>query len=243
MDDLVRTGADEMEVSLIFEEDGNQYKVIRKRDKRRGQSALDLFIEDGGEFIPISGNRIDETQSKIQSLIKLDYDTYLCTAYLSQGKADMFATKKPNERKEVLAEILNLSSYDKLMSFAREERKELQSEAEIVQRELYGLETRLEDEDTVIATKEKVDSRLENMQTEEKRSGEKLDEYYDIYREKSGLIKTLESNREILLRTQREISDLKKEGKSIERRIESYTALLKKRKILNMHIIGLGAIA
>lgn len=228
MDDLVRTGADEMEVSLIFEEDGNQYKVIRKRDKRRGQSALDLFIEDGGEFIPISGNRIDETQSKIQSLIKLDYDTYLCTAYLSQGKADMFATKKPNERKEVLAEILNLSSYDKLMSFAREERKELQSEAEIVQRELYGLETRLEDEDTVIATKEKVDSRLENMQTEEKRSGEKLDEYYDIYREKSGLIKTLESNREILLRTQREISDLKKEGKSIERRIESYTALLKK---------------
>ncbi len=120
MDDLVRTGADEMEVSLIFEEDGNQYKVIRKRDKRRGQSALDLFIEDGGEFIPISGNRIDETQSKIQSLIKLDYDTYLCTAYLSQGKADMFATKKPNERKEVLAEILNLSSYDKLMSLSRE---------------------------------------------------------------------------------------------------------------------------
>lgn len=228
IDDLVRTGADEMEVSLIFEEDGNRYKVIRKRDKRREQSSLDLFIEDSGEFIPISGNRIDETQSKIQNLIKLDYDTYLCTAYLSQGKADMFATKKPNERKEVLAEILNLSNYDRLAELAREERNRLQSEAEIVQRELYGLETRIEDEAAVKDTKKKVDSELEDMQIKEKETGEELDGYYEVYREKSGLVKSLEGSRENLIRTQEEIVDLKKEENELKTRIKSYKTLLER---------------
>ena len=47
IDDLVRSGTDDMEVAFTFEEEGNIYKVIRKRDKRRGQSALRSYDKTG----------------------------------------------------------------------------------------------------------------------------------------------------------------------------------------------------
>ncbi len=228
IDDLVRSGAEDMEVSFTFEEDGNQYKIIRKRDKRRGQSSLDLFIEEGGVFTPISGNRIDETQSKIQQLIKLDYDTYLCTAYLSQGKADMFAIKKPNERKEVLSEILNLSSYDRLAELAKEERGGLQSEAEILKREVYGLEARVGDEDKVSKARDMVEEELRTRQKKEQAIGERLDAYYKTYREKSSLIKSLEGYRGNLERVKEELQQLKKEEAQLLTRIKSYREVLKR---------------
>lgn len=228
IDDLVRTGADEMEVVFTFEEDENQYKIIRKRDKKRQQSSLDLFIEADGEFTPISGNTISETQSKIQHIIKLDYDTYLCTAYLSQGKADMFAVKRPNERKEVLAEILNLSSYDRLEELAQEERRLLKGDAEMLEREIKGLEDRLEDEEVTAKQLREVSAELDARQADDEEIGRRLEEKSRLYQEKRGLIKSLEGYRANLARVDREILRFKKEESGLTTKIQSYKLLLKR---------------
>jgi exonuclease SbcC len=46
--------------------------------------------------------------------IKLDYETFINSAYLRQGRADEFMLKRPTERKEILAELLKLNQYDEL---------------------------------------------------------------------------------------------------------------------------------
>ncbi|MFH1647970.1 MAG: SMC family ATPase, partial [Chloroflexota bacterium] len=101
------------------------YRIIRKRTRPRkaggaGQSSLDLHIGADGHFRPIDGNSIPETQAKITSeVLHMDYDTFINSAYLRQGRADEFTRQAPARRKEVLGSILGLDIYDDLEDRAK----------------------------------------------------------------------------------------------------------------------------
>ena len=68
---------------------------------------------------PITGNVIRETQAKIDHTVGMDYDTFINSAFLLQGRADEFTNKTPADRKAVLAGILGLDTYDRLQELAR----------------------------------------------------------------------------------------------------------------------------
>ncbi|MBU2535015.1 MAG: SMC family ATPase [Chloroflexota bacterium] len=125
-DELVHTGQKEMEVEFDFAVGGQPYRIIRKRARPKrssgaGQSILEFqMATDGGGFKSISGNSIAQTQQKISSTLHMDYDTFINSAFLRQGRADEFTTKRPIERKEVLANILGLSYYEQLEDKAKE---------------------------------------------------------------------------------------------------------------------------
>ncbi len=63
-------------------------------------------------------------------MLRLSYETFVNSSLLLQGRADMFTTKKPAERKEVLAEILGLGRYEALSERAREREREDRADAE-----------------------------------------------------------------------------------------------------------------
>ncbi|MFS8501663.1 MAG: SMC family ATPase [Caldicoprobacter sp.] len=226
VDDLVRTGADDMEVAFSFEEDGQVYKVVRKRDKRRGQSSLDFMMMKDGVFVPISGNRIDETQHKIQEVIKLDYETYLCTGYLSQGKADLFATKKPNERKEILAEILNLSVYDKLERKALDKRNEVQNSLEMLEREIELLQQQIAEKEAVQSDMLQVQNAIEELQAKEKSLREQLEVLSRQKEEKNAIKKRIEYHQQQLVLEQKQLTALEKDRVDLQGRIEEYKKVL-----------------
>jgi DNA repair exonuclease SbcCD ATPase subunit len=69
---------------------------------------------------PLTGDMIRETQARIDQTVGMDYDTFINSAFLVQGRADEFATKTPSERKAVLSKILGLETYDRLQVRARE---------------------------------------------------------------------------------------------------------------------------
>ncbi len=124
-DELVHTGQKEMEVEFDFAVGGQPYRIIRKRAKPRrasgaGQSILEFQMATDGGFKSISGNSIAQTQQKITGTLHMDYDTFINSAFLRQGHADEFTTKRPIERKEVLANILGLSYYEQLEDKAKE---------------------------------------------------------------------------------------------------------------------------
>jgi DNA repair exonuclease SbcCD ATPase subunit len=102
--------------------DGLDYRVIRKRSKARktGQSWLDFQVRNNGSWKPLSGATIRETQQSIVSALRMDYDTFANSAYLRQGHADEFTKKEPGRRKQVLADILGLNTYEKLEGGAKE---------------------------------------------------------------------------------------------------------------------------
>jgi DNA repair protein SbcC/Rad50 len=129
-DELVRIGTTEMEVDFEFLLEGSRYRVIRKRDRRaRGQSTLELQIEVDGVAHAMTEPSLRATQAKIIELLHLDYDTFINSAFLLQGRADEFTTKAPMERKQILADILGLSLYDEYESRAKEQARAKDIEA------------------------------------------------------------------------------------------------------------------
>lgn len=112
-DDLVFLGQKEMHVTLDFEQEGVTYRVHRRRESgKRGRGSLEAFvIQADGNLQTITEGSMRETQSRINTILHLDYETFVNSAFLQQGKADAFTTKTPAERKRILSDILGLDRW------------------------------------------------------------------------------------------------------------------------------------
>ncbi len=118
---LCRIGANEMRVEFDFLLDGVHYRVIRTwRRTKRGNPGLELQIANDGNYRTLSeGAGINRTQEQINQLLALDYETFINSAFIVQGRADEFTQKNARQRKEVLGQILGLGHYDRLQGMAR----------------------------------------------------------------------------------------------------------------------------
>ncbi len=135
--ELIRQGASSMEVEFEFELDQNVYRVLRKRESRgRGQSVLEFQIKAGDAFRPLTENSVRATQDRITTLLHMEYDTFVNSAYIQQGKADAFTTMAPADRKALLSQILGLGDYDIYETRAKERLKETERTLAIVETRL-----------------------------------------------------------------------------------------------------------
>jgi exonuclease SbcC len=151
-DDLVRIGADEMSVLFMFEMDGQRYRTLRKRSKRASGNQWELQQQTpdqglGTGWRSLTGNNAGETEKAIHKLLRMSYDTFINSAYLRQGQADQFVRQTPGKRKEILADILDLSRYDQLEAKARERSREAGAEATDLEREIHVIDAELAGEE------------------------------------------------------------------------------------------------
>jgi exonuclease SbcC len=143
-EELIHQGATEMRVAFTFSLQGQVYQVIRqKKGGKRGGSSLELQAQENGKWKGQSEATILQTQKKIIGLLKLDFDTFVNSAFIQQGKADEFTRKTPAQRKEVLADILGLDQWGvyeerakKRIAELREKIIELEGEIASYDREL-----------------------------------------------------------------------------------------------------------
>ena len=147
-EELIFQGETEMSVDLEFRVDSERYRVSRRYAKpkggRQGSSMLDFFqLMSDGTYLPIVGNSIRETESKIRNLLHMDYETFTSTAFLLQGKSDLFTTSTPSKRKELLGEVLGLEWYDKLSEKARLLTRQKDSEASSTRFEIENIDSDL----------------------------------------------------------------------------------------------------
>jgi len=160
-DELINMGRTEMEVEFEFASGQDRYRVIRKRTKPRlnrvGQTLLELQLATDQGFRSIGGNTIRETQQKIVEILRMEYDTFINSAFLLQGRADEFTVKPPSKRKEILADILGLSFYDELEERAKNRVRERGQDKR-------GLERTIEEIDGELAHKGEYERELREVQ-------------------------------------------------------------------------------
>jgi len=146
-DELIHIGMTEMEVEFEFAVGSQRYRIIRKRSKSRAKGAghptLDLQIATNGSFNSIAGNSIGETERKIVEVLRMDYDTFINSSYLVQGRADEFTRAQPAKRKEVLSNILGLSRYDELERRAKEHARLKDGQRESLEAVIANMEQEL----------------------------------------------------------------------------------------------------
>ena len=128
-EELIHQGQQDMMVELEFKSKGTTYRITRRHARSRsgaGHTSLELQIASPDGFQPITGNTIRETEWKIQENLGMDYDTFINSMFLLQGRADEFTAKTPSQRKQVLAKVLRLASFDKLEDKAKGRARELE---------------------------------------------------------------------------------------------------------------------
>ncbi len=127
--ELIHQGQTDMEVILDILVRDQIYRVIRKHTRRagarQGATVLEFQASTGDGYRPVTANSVRETEARIVDTIQLDYETFINTAYLQQGKADQFTQNTPSKRKEFLAEALGLSYYERLEERAKSRAREL----------------------------------------------------------------------------------------------------------------------
>ncbi len=161
-EELCRIGAREMRVDFDFALGEKHFRIIRSwRRTKRGVPALDLQVESDGVFRTLSeGEGIHPTQRRINELLSMDYDTFVNSAFIVQGRADEFTQKNARQRKEVLGRILGLGRYDQLQSMARGRYQECQRQSETQQTRLGKLDDELANREGYEAELRTVDDHL-----------------------------------------------------------------------------------
>ncbi len=213
-DELIHQGETEMRVALTFLQAGERYRVIRQRKAgKRGSSLLDLQVWDSSVegWRGLSEATIRDTQNKIDELLRLDYETFVNSAFLLQGRADEFTTKTPAQRKQVLTNILGLDVWEVYENRAKE--RITASKAAIVR-----LEGRLEEIDRELAQRVQHEKALEAAEIQANQVGEKLEasekEWSSLEEIRSQLVSLQrmidDSTNRIRIR-EKEIEDAKKE--------------------------------
>ena len=175
-DDLISYGADECRVELEFLSRDTSYRVIRSRyraggRRRQGVSDLQFQVLGSDAAIAITGDHIRETQAKIEQTIGMDYDAFINSVFLLQGRADEFTNKTPADRKAVLSKILGLEAYDRIQERARQRLDEGKSSSSEIEGSLGRMRSDLENIGDPAIELAEVKMRLDDVdrQTEESR--------------------------------------------------------------------------
>jgi len=140
-DELIYLGQSDMEVEFTFNLAPNIYRIIRKRDaSKRGRSNLSFQVQEAGGWRTLTDTSLRTTQQKINNLLRLDYDTFINSAFLLQGRADEFTTKTPGKRKEILGDILGLGIYDLYVERAKRRANQKDKEATAISAKIEQIE-------------------------------------------------------------------------------------------------------
>ena len=243
-EELCRIGAREMRVDFDFALGEKHFRVIRSwRRTKRGVPALDLQVESDGIFRTLSeGEGINPTQRRINELLSMDYDTFVNSAFIVQGRADEFTQKNARQRKEILGRILGLGRYDQLQGMARVRYQEHQRQsenqqtrlgeldAELSQREGYESELRTVDDHLAvlgseISRREKAQAELEVQRLELMQIRQRVSELEREQQRDAERAQQVSAEIENLREQQRQDSEILAAAESIERDFATYNQL------------------
>lgn len=170
----------------------------RLSDKERLKAALP---GKNDTWRSLTGNTMKDTQKHICELLRMDYDTFINSAYLRQGKADEFTTRAASDRKQVLGEILGLSYFEKLKEQARDHARALKIKREALEMSLSRLpeaeSEREQAEADFTATKAELEQLSENLNAHE-----------ESMKSLSNQVQTLTLNKQKMESTEQQIEEL-----------------------------------
>jgi len=233
-DELIHQGETAMWVEFLFDYEGNRYRVLRSREtKGRGNTTLEFQVADPsgtrqgslqGTFAhhwqQLTGPTLKQTQDMISKTLKLDYDLFVNSSYLRQGHADEFTTKVPAERKEILAQILDLSLYDQLEEQAKQKKKEAEFRGKLLTSQIEDLSLRAQSKSAI--EKNRATTRKAKDETE------------GAIKEKETALKKFEADRQTLAAIEKEIvllrhrfEETSDELRTLQQEVESEKELLR----------------
>jgi len=172
-DDVIHVGSKEAQVDFTFIAGGEVYRVIRTRS-RNSSTSLEFQVQSEGKFKSLTERKVQSTQQTIISHLKIDYETFVNSAYLRQGRADEFMLKRPSDRKQILADMLALSQYDELAERTKDIARTSKGESAVLENMLVHLREQIQSGELIAPQLEVLRSQLTDLQSRESRERHQL---------------------------------------------------------------------
>ena len=141
--DVLNNKKDYFTCKLNFEINGKDYWVERIGAKKKNGHVkvnVDFWtFDESGEKISLNGDQRRTTNNSITKVIGT-YDDFILTALSLQTNGTVFIDKTQKERKEILAQFMDLNIFDKLYTIANEQIHEVSSVLRNFKNEDYGSE-------------------------------------------------------------------------------------------------------
>ncbi len=166
------------EVAFTFAYENSIYRVLRSLPRGKG-TTLEFQIAEGGNpqssivnqqltWRPLTERTLRDTQTRIEHILRLDYDTFVNVSFFLQGRADQFAQQPPTRRKEILGAILGLEAWDVYRERAAERRKTVERELDSVDGRVAEIDAELAEEEPRQAHLSELESQLKGLATSRK---------------------------------------------------------------------------
>lgn len=166
--ELVNHSSDSAQITFDFAVGSTKYRVKRTIDKKGSttrQASVLLAKPDGSlspQPIPLT-HKEKEFKNWIENDIGLNYEVFITSVLLRQGKADAFLEAGTDTRYEVLSKLIDLAKYTTLETKARDNKKLWEAQASfhrdnlnrmspVTDQDLTDAQTTIEHEDIAVQT-------------------------------------------------------------------------------------------
>ncbi len=126
---------------LNFEVNGTDYIIERRgKLKKNGHVKVDVdfwIIDDSDDMVSMNGDQRRTTNTNIRRIIGT-YDDFILTALSLQTQGTVFIDKTQKERKEIMAQFMDINIFDKLYTLASEQIHDVASLLRSFKKEDYG---------------------------------------------------------------------------------------------------------
>lgn len=225
MDDVITWGENKCEVALQFSHGDGDYLVKRVRMRNTSTSTVDLFtLDENGKWKSLSGSTSGETNDRIVNLLKIDYKTFVNSAYFRQNDISEFATSEASKKKEILKSIVDISKWDSFEKDAKKKAKDIQTDVIKLQARYDSLNSEVQSlllSESELSSATKI---LEEKTKEKSALQEAVDSLSEQYLKLKNNIDTASWDKAIA-----EIASLKSSGKDLKSRFDQVLSALTKR--------------
>src|SRR5262249_23566941 len=116
--ELINKDSKGLTVEFEFALDGKLYRARRTqtRDTRGGSKGTQQMLRfAGGDWVAVEDTNLKRGfDTWVADNIGLEYETFTSSVLLLQGKAETLLGSKPEERRKVLAQVVDLERYERL---------------------------------------------------------------------------------------------------------------------------------
>jgi len=230
-DDVIHGGELEAQVDFVFEHHRQVYRILRSR-RRQQNSALEFQVETDSGFRSLTRRGLRATQQLICQQLRLDYDTFVNSAYLRQGRADEFMLKRPSERKQILADLLKLDQYDQLADKAKERVRQAKAEVKVLEQTLADLQAQLSQRQQVEQQQQTLTTRLAALDQQQQSDQatllalrEQQQQRQQWHQQRLLLLQQFEHGQQVQDRLQRELQEMQQRQQAVSRLLAQAEAI------------------
>ncbi|HSV85118.1 MAG TPA: SMC family ATPase [Levilinea sp.] len=214
-DAIINSYATSAEIIFDYWYENSLYRV--QRIKPNGKTCLlELYIDDGGNWKPLTEHSLRETEARIQRILRMDFETFTNASFFLQGKADQFAQQRPGDRKRILTSILGLETWEVYRERAVERRKRYENDLNAIDSVLREIHAELDEE-------EQRKARLKELQ-------ENLARLVELRQAKTAAFENLRRLKDSLDEQRRMVEMLSTQLATLNRRIENRQRILEQRQ-------------